>query len=174
MDFTKIIVVSGKSGAFKVLAQSRSGFIVESLIDGKKLPVSASNRITSIEDIVVFTETEEVKLREVFKRMKEKTGGEAAIDHKSTDNDIKAFFESVLPEYDKERVYLSDMKKMIFWFNLLHQNNLTDFEQEEETEEKVEEEVTEKATEAKKEDKPKKEASSEKKPTVKKTPKKEE
>jgi hypothetical protein len=106
--------------------------------------------------------------------MKEKTGGEAAIDHKSTDNDIKAFFESVLPEYDKERVYLSDMKKMIFWFNLLHQNNLTDFEQEEETEEKVEEEVTEKATEAKKEDKPKKEASSEKKPTVKKTPKKEE
>jgi len=167
MDFTKIIVVSGKSGAYKVLAQSRSGFIVESLIDGKKMPVSASNRITSIEDIVVFTETEEVKLREVFKKMKEKTEGNAAIDHKSSDNDIKAFFASVLPEYDKERVYLSDMKKMIFWYNLLHQNNLTDFEEEEEA---TEEDVKEKTSE----EKPKKEASAEKKTTAKKAPKKEE
>ena len=141
MDFTKIIVVSGKSGAYKVLAQSRSGFIVESLIDGKKMPVSASNRITSIEDIVVFTESEEVKLKEVFKKMKEKTGGESAIDHKSADEDIKAFFASVLPEYDKERVYLSDMKKIIFWYNLLHKNNMTDFEEEEEVAEEQNSEV---------------------------------
>jgi hypothetical protein len=85
MDFTKIIVVSGKSGAFKVIAQSRSGFIVESLIDGKKMPVSATNRITSVEDIVVFTETEEVKLKDIFKKMKEITNAAQGVDHKADD-----------------------------------------------------------------------------------------
>lgn len=130
MDFSKIIVVSGKSGAFKVIAQSRSGFIVESLIDGKKMPVAASNRITSIEDIVVFTETDEIKLKEILKRMKEITGGEQAIDHKSQDKDIAAFFESVLPDYDREKVYISDMKKMIFWYNLLQKNSMLEFEEE--------------------------------------------
>lgn len=130
MDFTKIIVVSGKSGAFKVIAQSRGGFIAESLIDGKKIPVSASNKITSVEDIVVFTETEEMKLKEVFKKMKEVTKGEQAIDHKSSDSEIVTFFESVLPDYDKDRVYLSDMRKMIFWYNLLQKNDMLEFEEE--------------------------------------------
>jgi hypothetical protein len=134
MDFTKIIVVSGKSGVFKVVAQSRSGFITESLIDGKKMPVSASNRITSVEDIVVFTETDEVKLKEVLKKMKEVTNGEPGVDHKSPDKDIIAFFSSVLPDYDKEKVYVSDMKKMIFWYNLLQKNNMLDFEEDEKPE----------------------------------------
>jgi hypothetical protein len=145
MDFTKIIVVSGKSGAFKVIAQSRSGFIAESLIDGKKMPISASNRITSVEDIIVFTETDEVKLKEVLKKMKEITNGEQAIDHKSPDKAIVAFFESVLPDYDKEKVYVSDMKKMIFWYNLLQKNNMLEFEEDatEEPEKKAENENTE-------------------------------
>ncbi len=130
MDFSKIIVVSGKSGAFKVIAQSRSGFIAESLIDGKKMPIAASNRITSIEDIVVFTEAEEVKLKEVLKKMKEITKGEQAIDHKSADKDIAVFFESVLPDYDRDKVYVSDMRKMIFWYNLLQKNTMLDFEEE--------------------------------------------
>jgi hypothetical protein len=136
MDFKKIIVVSGKSGVFKVIAQSRSGFIAESLIDGKKMPISASNRITSVEDIVVFTETEEVKLREIFQKMKEFTKGEPGIDHKSPETEIVGFFESVLPDYDKERVYVSDMKKMIMWYNLLHKNDMLDFEDEEDEEKK--------------------------------------
>ncbi len=131
MDFTKIIVVSGKSGAFKVIAQSRSGYIVESLIDGKKMPVSAANRVSSVEDIVVFTETDEVKLKDVFKKMKEYTGGNEAVDHKSDDQQIRDFFQQILPNYDRERVYLSDMKKMVFWYNLLHKNSLLDFEEEE-------------------------------------------
>lgn len=137
MDFTKIIVVSGKSGVFKVVAQSRAGFIAESLIDGKKLPISASNKITSVEDIVVFTETEEIKLKEVLKKMKEHTEGKQAIDHKSADADIKAFFQIVLPDYDKERVYLSDMKKMVFWYNLLQKNDMLDFEEEVKSEEEA-------------------------------------
>ncbi len=140
MDLTKIIVVSGKSGVFKVIAQSRSGFIAESLIDGKKMPISASNRITTIDDIVVFTETDEVKLREIFLKMKDKTNAQQAVDHKSDDDQIKEFFGSVLPDYDKERVYVSDMKKMIFWYNLLQKNDMLDFE-EEKTEEISEEDV---------------------------------
>jgi len=141
MDFTKIIVVSGKSGVFKVVAQSRSGFITESLIDGKKMPISASNRITSVEDIVVFTETDEVKLKEVLKKMKDVTNGEPGVDHKSPDKEIIAFFSSVLPDYDKEKVYVSDMKKMIFWYNLLQKNNMLDFEDEEKPEEEQTSEV---------------------------------
>lgn len=143
MDFTKIIVVSGKSGAFKVIAQTRGGLIVESLIDGKRMPVSAANRITSVEDIVVFTETDEVKLKEVFQKIKEITNGEQAIDHKSDDHLVKEFFEKVMPDYDKERVYFSDMKKMIFWYNLLQKNDMLDFEEEEKIEE-VEEKKTKK------------------------------
>jgi hypothetical protein len=143
MDFKKIIVVSGKSGVFKVIAQSRSGFIAESLIDGKKMPISASNRITSVEDIVVFTETEEVKLREIFQKMKELTKGEQAIDHKSPEAEIVGFFESVLPDYDKEKVYVSDMKKMIMWYNLLQKNDILDFEDEDEEKKEEEEDTTE-------------------------------
>lgn len=143
MDFTKIIVVSGKSGVFKVIAQSRSGFIAESLIDGKKMPISASNRITSVEDIVVFTETDEVKLRVIFQKMKEFTNGGPAIDHKSPDAEIAGFFESVLPDYDKERVYVSDMKKMIMWYNLLQKNDILDFEDEEEEKKEEKEDTTE-------------------------------
>ncbi len=148
MDFTKIIVVSGKSGAFKVIAQSRGGVIAESLIDGKKLPISASNRITTIEDIVVFTETEEVKLKDVLKKIKEITNGEQAIDHKSPDNKIVGFFESVLPDYDKERVYLSDMRKMIYWYNLLQKNELLHFEDETVEEEIKEDKQTEEKSES--------------------------
>lgn len=129
MDFSKFIVVSGKSGIFKIVAQSRSGFITESLIDGKKMPIQASNRITSIDDIVVFTESDEIKLREVFKKIKEITKGEPAIDHKSDDKTIVAFFSSVLPEYDKEKVYVSDMRKIIFWYNLLQKNNILNFDE---------------------------------------------
>ncbi len=143
MDFTKIIVVSEKSGLFKVLSQSRSGFIAESLIDGRKQPISASNKITSIADIIVFTETDEIKLVDVLKNMKEQANGEQAISHKSAENEIRSFFEKVLPEYDRDRVYLSDMKKIISWYNLLQKNDMLVFEEEKAEENNKTEEKTE-------------------------------
>ena len=130
MEFSKIIVVTGKPGIFKVLNQSRVGYIVESLVDGKKMPISPTNKITSIEDIVVFTDADEIKLLDVFKKFKEHTKGEQAIDHKQDESEVKAYFEAVLPNYDKERVYFSDIKKMILWYNLLQKNNMLDFEEE--------------------------------------------
>jgi hypothetical protein len=139
MDFTKIIVVSGKSGLFKVLSQSRSGFIAESLADGKKLPISASNKITSLADIIVFTETDEIKLVDVLKNMKEQTKGEQALNHKSPDTEIRDFFSLILPDYDKDRVYLSDMKKIVSWYNILQKNEMLLFEEKIETEDKEEE-----------------------------------
>jgi len=170
MDFTKIIVVSGKSGIFKVISQSRVGYIAESLIDNKKMPISPSNRITSIEDIVVFTEEEEIKLKDVLKKIKEHTKGKQAIDHKKDEKEVKEFFETVLPNYDKERVYFSDIKKIIFWYNLLQKNNMIDFEEEEENKPK-EKSTTEKpkTTQKNTNQKPVVKKTSEKKVTAKKT-----
>lgn len=132
MDYSKIIVVSGKSGTFKIIAQSRGGIIAESLTDGKKLPIAANSKVTSIEDIVIFTETDEVKLKEVFKNMKKLADEGNTFNHKTSDNEIKASFAQILPEYDKDRVYVSDMKKIILWFNQLNENNLIVTETEEE------------------------------------------
>lgn len=135
MDYSKIIVVSGKSGTFKIIAQSKGGIIAESLTDGKKLPIAANSKVTSLEDIVIFTETDEIKLKEVFKNMKKFADEGTTFSHKATDFEIKASFEQILPEYDKDRVYVSDMKKIIMWFNQLNLNNLivTETEEEEKT-----------------------------------------
>lgn len=132
MDYSKIIVVSGKSGTFKIMAQSRGGIIAESLTDGKKMPIAANSKVTSIEDIVIFTETDEVKLKEVFKNMKKLADEGTTFSNKVSDNEIKASFEQILPEYDKDRVYVSDMKKIILWFNQLNEHNLIVTETEEE------------------------------------------
>jgi len=138
MDYKKIIVVSGKSGLFEVLGQSKTAFIVKSLVDGKKMPVYTSNRTTTLEDIVVFTETGEVKLTDILQKIYKHTDGKEAISYKSAENELVTYFESIVPDYDKNKVYTSDIKKIIFWYNLLHENNLLDF-----TEEKVEEESKE-------------------------------
>lgn len=144
MDFSKLIVVSGKTGVFRVISQGRSGLIVESLVDGKKIPIPFSYRSTSLKDIVVFTETEEVPLLKVFNKIKEHTQAQQAISHKEPDQVIRAFFEEVLPEYDRTRVHLSDMRKIIQWYNILQQNGIMDFEEEQ----KNEKETTENRAEA--------------------------
>ncbi len=162
MDLKKIVIISGKSGLFKVLGQNRSVYIVESLLDGTKKPVSLINRITSIEEIVVFTMTEEIKLMEIFKRMKKITNAQPAVSHKSPDNEIIEFFESVVPDYNKQKVYVSDMKKIIMWYNLLQQNNMLDVLEEEKTEAETEKQTEEKPKEEKEPDSEKKETTEKK------------
>lgn len=145
MDLSKILSIAGKPGLFKMVSQSKSGLIVESLLDGKRIPAFSHERISSLEEISIFTEVDDIPLKDVFQAIFKKEDGKKTISHKSAANDLKAFMESILPDYDKERVYVSDIKKLVNWYNLLVEKELIDLEDnEEETKsEKNSEETTE-------------------------------
>jgi hypothetical protein len=143
MALKDILVISGQSGLFKFISQGRNCVIVESLSDHKRTTISSTAKISMLNDIAVFTENENVSLCEVFKKIQEKENGGVAIPHKSPDADLKKYFAEILPEYDKDRVYLSDIRKIVMWYNLLNELGITDFEVPEkeeigETEEMVE------------------------------------
>jgi hypothetical protein len=116
-----IMSISGHSGLFKFISQARNGIIVENLETRKRIQAFAAMKVSSLEDIAIFTEDEEVKLEDVMKKIFVKEGGKPAIDHKSDPAQLKSYFEEVLPEYDRERVYVSDIKKVVHWYNLLVQ-----------------------------------------------------
>jgi hypothetical protein len=131
MDLSKILAISGKPGLYMMLSQTKSGFIVESLADGKRFPVYAHERVSSLEEISIFTTGEEdLPLKQVFKKFFDKLEGKQAIDALVSNEAIKAFFETAFPEHDPERVYVSDMKKAITWYNLLVQKEMLDFTEE--------------------------------------------
>ncbi|SEL38592.1 hypothetical protein SAMN04487910_2306 [Aquimarina amphilecti] len=132
MSLDKILSISGKPGLYELKAQTRSGFVAESLADGKKLSVSIQNNVSILSEIAIYTFTEEVPLREIFKRIQEKENGEKAISHKESKNKLEAYFSEILPDYDEDRVYVSDMKKVIQWYNILQAKGITDFEEPEE------------------------------------------
>lgn len=134
----EILAISGQGGLFKVISQAKNAIIVESLVDGKRMPAHASSRISALEDISVYTEDGDMKLAVVFKRIADKESNGEAIDAKSSNDQLKAYFEQVLPEYDKERVYVSDIKKIISWYNLLVQKQMLDFSIAEEVEDNTE------------------------------------
>lgn len=138
MDLSKIMSVSGKSGLFLSIGQTKNGLIVESLLDKKRFPVYVSDKVSALEDISVFTSDKDLPLRDVLKMIFDKENGGQCIDPKSEDAKLKAYFEEVLPDYDKERVYVSDMRKMFAWYNLLQSLDMLKFE-EEKKEEAVEE-----------------------------------
>lgn len=126
-DLSKILSVSGQSGLFLYLSQARAGAIVESLADKKRSCFGMSSRITTLEDVSIYTEDGEVKLKEVFLKMKDLLGDEDAPSAKSSPDDLKAFFEKALPEYDRERFYVSHMKKVVEWYNALKHYASLDF-----------------------------------------------
>jgi hypothetical protein len=130
MDLSKILSISGKHGLFKVVSQLKNAVLVESLIDQKRFPAFAHEKISSLEEISVFTTGEDLQLKTVLKTLFEKQEGKPAIDSKSDDKSLKSFFLQIVPEYDPERVYVSDIKKIISWYNLLVENNLLDFTEE--------------------------------------------
>ena len=109
--------------------------IVESLIDKKRMPAFARERMSSLAEISMFTEDADVSLKEVLVAIYKKENGGKAIDPKSDNEALKSYFAEVLPNYDRERVHVSDIKKLVSWYNLLLENNLVDDKEEEETEE---------------------------------------
>lgn len=135
MDLRTVLSVSGKPGLFKLIAHQKNGVVVESLLDGKRTAISANANVSSLGDIAIYTYEEEVPLRDVFKSMAEVTEGKEALSHKSSKNQLEDFFGEVLPKFDQERVYASDIKKVIQWFNILVKNDLLSILEEEVSEE---------------------------------------
>jgi len=124
---------------FKMVSQTKNGIIVESLETKKRIPAYTTSKVSALEDIAIYTESEEVALKEVFKRIAEKENKGLAVDPKSSSDNLKAYFEAILPEYDREKVYVSDIKKVIVWYNLLQKMDLLNFdEKSEESEESAE------------------------------------
>lgn len=124
MNITKVIAISGFPGLYKVVAQANNGLIVESLTDKKRMPAYSSYKISGMEDISMFTTGEDKPLKEIFKAIFEKENGGPALDHKASDEEIKKYFAAVVPEYDKERVRVSDMRKAVQWYNILQKTEL--------------------------------------------------
>jgi hypothetical protein len=141
-----ILSISGQSGLFKMVAESKNNIIVESLDTLKRMPVHSTSKVSALEDIAIYTETAEVPLREVFKAISDIENGGQAISSKSSVNELKTYFENIVPEYDKGRVYISDIKKVLLWYNILQEKELLDFsETEEEKKETEGEELESKA-----------------------------
>ena len=127
MELKDILAISGQPGLYRYVAQSHTGVIVESLLDGKRSNVSATSRVSALTEISMFTEGEDIALADVFTKMYAYTGGKQAISHKESNDRLREFFGTVLPDYDKERVHVSDIKKAISWFNILVEAGFTEF-----------------------------------------------
>lgn len=134
-----ILAISGKPGLFKMVSQGKNMIIVESLLDKRRMPAYGSERIISLGDIAMFTDEEDVPLRRVFKSIQTKeNGAKIAIDLKKAGNDeLRAYLQEVLPNFDRDRVHTSDIRKLIQWYNLLVDNGLADFEEPAENTEDV-------------------------------------
>jgi len=153
MELKDILAIGGKPGLYKFISQAKNGIIVEGLHDKKRMPAYATDKVSALEDIAVFTAESEVSLNEVFVNIFKKTEGKEAINHKSDSNELKNFFSEILPDYDRDRVYVSDIKKVISWYNLLHGLGMVDGElkkDKEEDEKKPKSEAVEKKTAAEK------------------------
>ena len=129
MEFDKLISVSGYSSLFKIVSKTNFGLIAESLEDGKRKPVYQSDNVSTLTDISIYTNEGDISLKEVFLKIYEKEEGKECAALKSKDPEIKKYFESVLPDYDKEKVYTSDVKKLLKWYNQLVKANLMDPEE---------------------------------------------
>ncbi len=167
MALEQIISVSGKPGLYKILSQTNYGLVAESLEDGKKVPVYSNYRISALVEISMYTYGEDVPLTEILWSIYEKEG-KKEVNAKMSDAEVRSWFETVLPDYDKERVYTSDIKKLVKWYNLLLKKDLITKPEAEQAEEEVVEEkpkakkTTKKAAEATEE-------AAEEKPKAKKT-----
>ena len=138
--FERVLTISGKPGLYRLLSQGRNMFIVEAVDAGKKrLPVHNSDKVVMLDDLAIYTDTEEIPLREVFAKILEKEGGVLSFDLKAaTPEELVEYFESVMPDYDRERVYLTHIKKIYAWYNILVENSVVDFAREDVAEESAE------------------------------------
>lgn len=128
MALDKILSIGGKPGLYKLLTQTRAGFVGESLLDGKRVTVSLQNNVSVLSEIAIYTLEEEVPLKDVFQKIKDiEKGGKTSIGHKEDKLKLEEYFFEILPDYDEDRVYASDIKKIIQWYNILHEQGITNF-----------------------------------------------
>lgn len=140
MNLEGILAIGGKPGLYKLVAQSRGGVIVESLLDDKRFPVTQASNVSALSDIAIYTYAEEVPLADVFQKIAEKENYGQAISHKAKPNELSAYMLEILEDYDQERVYNSDLKKLFQWYNLLQNKGLVTKSEEAAEEVKAEEE----------------------------------
>ena len=130
MNLKEILSITGKPGLYKNVAQSKSGVIVESISDGKRFPVFANDKISSLEEISIFTTGDDIPLKVVFKQISENEKGGPCVDPKSSDKTLREYFKIVVPENDEERVYVSHIRKILMWYNLLQSHQLVVWDDE--------------------------------------------
>jgi hypothetical protein len=145
MDLSKILTITGKGGLFQLISKTKNNFIVESLADGKRLPAFSDDGVASLDNILIFTEEDDMLLEKLFRTIFNKENGQK-IDssHLADNNRMKAYFSEILPNYDKERVYVSNIKKVLAWYNILIEKGLVDNEISEKQEEQENPESQEK------------------------------
>jgi len=136
MALDKILAISGKPGLYQLVTQTRGGFIAKSLLDNRKISVGIQQNVSILSEIAIYTLTAEVPLREVFAKIKAKENGEqTSVSHKESKDKLEEYFFDVLPDYDEDRVYASDIKKVMQWYNMLQKNDLLDLEDKRRTDE---------------------------------------
>ncbi len=164
MSVEKVLAIAGKPGLFELKVQTRAGFLAESLVDKKRITVGMRSNVSLLSEISIYTNSGEIKLFEVFARISKKENGKESISHKSENEELVSYFAQIVPDYDVDRVYMSDIKKVINWYNILQKAGLiaelapvqTEAKTEENVEEKPKAKKTAKAKEATAEEKPKK------------------
>ena len=166
MNLTGIISIAGKPGLFKVVAQGKNNIIVESLEDKKRSPAYSSDRISALDDISIYTTDEDVSLKIIMKTIYDKENGAATISHKDDKKKLESYILEILPNYDQERVYISDVKKIFQWYNLLHKSGELKLAEKEETIESAETEATKSEDKPAKKEKKTTTSTSKAKPTV--------
>ncbi|HRB72425.1 MULTISPECIES: DUF5606 domain-containing protein [Flavobacterium] len=124
MSIERILAISGKPGLYALKLQTRTGFVAESLLDGKKITVGLRSNVSLLSEISIYTYDGEIRLAEVFRAIAEKEDNGPAISHKEDNATLESYFREVLPEFDEDRVYASDIKKVLNWYNMLQANGL--------------------------------------------------
>ncbi len=119
MTLDKIVAITGKPGLYEIVSQTKGGLLIESLIDKKRIPVNAMHNVSVLNDIAIYTYEDEIPLRNIFKIIGKKLKNAEALSHKESNDKLIAFFKEVLPDYDEERVYTSNIKKVVQWYNIL-------------------------------------------------------
>lgn len=138
MNLKNILAISGKSGLYKLLGRTRGGVIVESIADKKRMPISSTNSISALEEIAMYTETDELPIREIMRRIAEKENNGPAPAHKSDPKILAEYFAAIVPDYDRERVYDAHIRKLFQWYNILQSASLVSKEVEEDEKEESE------------------------------------
>ena len=152
MNLKDILAVSGYPGLYKFVSQGKNSIIIESLIDKKRFPAYSTSKVSALNDVAIFTKDGEIPLKDVFKKILEKEQGGLTVNPKTvSDKELKSYFAEVLPDFDEEKVYMSDIKKVFMWYNALHEADILNLPEEEE--EKKEELPVEEKPKPKKEKK---------------------